>query len=130
MPDITLVDLLVVALASLAFSTLYSRGKQKKLPLPSGPTRLPVIGNLLDMPAGSEWITYKQWGKLYGARVLYLGDPLLIRCFWVVGSDVLHVDVLGTHIVIINSVKAANELLEKRSSVYSDRYHSPVHVRR
>jgi hypothetical protein len=34
---------------------------------------------------------------------------------------VLHVDVLGTHIVIINSVKAANELLEKRSSVYSDR---------
>lgn len=102
MPDIILVDLLVVALAFLAFSTLYSRGKQKKLPFPPGPTRLPVIGNLLDMPAGAEWITYKQWGKLYD-------------------SDVLHVDVLGTHIVIINSVKAANELLEKRSSVYSDR---------
>lgn len=102
MLDIILVDLLVVALAFLVFSTLYSRGKQKKLPFPPGPTRLPVIGNLLDMPSGAEWITYKQWGKLYG-------------------SDVLHVDVLGTHIVMINSVKAANELLEKRSSVYSDR---------
>jgi hypothetical protein len=122
MPDIILVDLLVVALAFLAFSTLYSRGKQKKLPFPPGPTRLPVIGNLLDMPAGAEWITYKQWGKLYGARVLYPGVPYLyaiLACN--LDSDVLHVDVLGTHIVIINSVKAANELLEKRSSVYSDR---------
>ncbi|KAI9458895.1 cytochrome P450 [Lactarius psammicola] len=102
MPDVVLVDLLVVALAFLVVSTLYSRGKQKKLPFPPGPKRLPVVGNLFDMPAGAEWITYKRWGKLYN-------------------SDMLHVDVLGMHIVILNSVKAANELLEKRSSVYSDR---------
>ncbi|KAH9174717.1 cytochrome P450 [Lactarius sanguifluus] len=102
MSDVLLVDLLVVALAFLAFSTLYSRGKQKKLPFPPGPKRLPVVGNLFDMPAGSDWITYTRWGKLYG-------------------SDVLHVDVVGMHIVVLNSVKAANELLEKRSSVYSDR---------
>lgn len=81
MPDIVLLDLLVVVLAFLAFSTLYSRGKQKKLPFPPGPKRLPVIGNLLDMPAGAEWITYKRWGNLYGAQVLYLSAPLLIRCF-------------------------------------------------
>ncbi|KAH9022460.1 cytochrome P450, partial [Lactarius hengduanensis] len=36
-------------------------------------------------------------------------------------SDVVHVDVLGTHMVIINSAKAANELFGKRSSIYSDR---------
>ena len=38
------------------------------------------------------------------------------------GSDVVHVDVLGSHIVILNSIKAANDLLDKRSSIYSDRY--------
>lgn len=38
------------------------------------------------------------------------------------GSDVVHVDVLGTHMVMVNSIKAANELFDKRSSIYSDRY--------
>ena len=122
MPDVVLVDLLVVALAFLAFSILYYRAKQRKLPFPPGPKRLPVVGNLLDMPAGAEWITYTRWGKLYGAPFLRGPSfPPTYVLFWHVGSDVLHVDVLGTHIVIINSVKAANELLEKRSSVYSDR---------
>ena len=122
MPDVVLVDLLVVAFAFLAFSTLYSRGKQRKLPFPPGPKGLPVVGNLLDMPAGEEWITYKRWGKLYGAPFLrdLSVSPTYALC-WHLGSDLLHVDVLGTHIVVINSVKAANELLEKRSSVYSDR---------
>jgi hypothetical protein len=38
------------------------------------------------------------------------------------GSDVVHVDVLGTHMVIVNSTRAAKELFDKRSSIYSDRY--------
>jgi hypothetical protein len=37
------------------------------------------------------------------------------------GSDVVHVDVMGTHVVILNSLKAGHELLDKRSSIYSDR---------
>lgn len=37
------------------------------------------------------------------------------------GSDVVHVDVLGTHMIIVNSTKAAKELFDKRSSIYSDR---------
>ena len=120
MPDFTLVDLLVVAFLFLASFTLYLRGKRRKLPFPPGPKRLPVIGNLLDMPSGAEWITYKQWGQLYGARCETAALPYS-RVVLYSGSDVLHVDVLGTHIVILNSAKAANELLEKRSSLYSDR---------
>jgi hypothetical protein len=37
-------------------------------------------------------------------------------------DDVVHVDVLGSHLVILNSIKTANDLLDKRSSIYSDRY--------
>lgn len=37
------------------------------------------------------------------------------------GSDLVHIDVLGSNIFVVNSAKAANELFEKRSSKYSDR---------
>ncbi|KAF8268440.1 CyP450 monooxygenase [Lactarius quietus] len=54
------------------------------------------------MPSREEWVTYMKWSK----------DR---------GSEVVHVDILGSHIVILNSMKSANELLEKKSSIYSDR---------
>jgi hypothetical protein len=70
MPDFTLVDLFAVVLFFMVFFTFHARGKRRRLPYPPGPKRLPIIGNLLDMPNGSEWITYKRWGQLYGARVV------------------------------------------------------------
>lgn len=36
-------------------------------------------------------------------------------------SDIIHCEVLGTHIIVLNSTKAAKDLLEKRSNIYSDR---------
>jgi hypothetical protein len=36
-------------------------------------------------------------------------------------SDIIHVDVVGTSMIILNSYKAATELLEERSSNYSSR---------
>ena len=39
-----------------------------------------------------------------------------------VDSDILHVNALGKSIVILNSYKAATELLDQRSSTYSSRY--------
>lgn len=33
----------------------------------------------------------------------------------------MHIDVLGVHLVIINSEEIADELVEKRSANYSDR---------
>ena len=39
----------------------------------------------------------------------------------VADSEVIRVRALGTNIVILNSLNAVNELLDKRSSTYSDR---------
>ncbi|KAI0295334.1 cytochrome P450 [Multifurca ochricompacta] len=90
-----------ILLIGLSLFTTCSRRHHKKYP--PGPRRLPVIGNLLDMPSKEGWITYKKWSEESGC-------------------DVVHADVMGSHIIILNSAKAANELLEKRSSIYSDRY--------
>lgn len=49
-----------------------SRGQA---PLPPGPRGLPLVGNLLDMPAEQEWLTFARWGEQWGASrisVLYL----------------------------------------------------------
>ncbi|KAI9449573.1 cytochrome P450 [Lactarius psammicola] len=92
----------VAAFLLAAFSYAMHRMRSRGLPYPPGPKRIPIIGNLLDMPSHEEWVTYEKWSDQFG-------------------SDVVHVDVLGTHMVIVNSAKAANELFDKRSSIYSDR---------
>ncbi|KAF9568495.1 cytochrome P450 [Agrocybe pediades] len=53
------------------------------------------------MPQAYAWITYSKWAKKHG--------------------DVMHIRVLGNSTIILNSLKAAMELLDKRSSNYSDR---------
>nr|GAT53684.1 predicted protein [Mycena chlorophos] len=59
------------------------------------------------MPPTFEWLTYMEWSKKYN-------------------SDVLHLNVAGTSIVILSSAEAANELLEKRATNYSDRADLPM----
>lgn len=40
---------------------------------------------------------------------------------WTPGSDILYLNVLGTHMIVLNSTEAAKEILDKRASLYSDR---------
>ncbi|KAF8450341.1 cytochrome P450 [Boletus edulis BED1] len=70
-------------------------------PFPPGPKGLPLIGNIADMPSVKPWLTFTEWGRKYG--------------------DISHVEVLGQHIIILNNVKVAMEMLDKKSSSYSDR---------
>ena len=78
----------------------------RKLPLPPGPKGLPLLKNTFDIPKSLEHLTYLNWGKKYG--------------------DIVYVTALGKEFIILNSVKAANELLEQRSANYSDRPHLPM----
>ncbi|KAF8199264.1 cytochrome P450 [Mycena galopus ATCC 62051] len=84
-----------------------SKRTRSKLPLPPGPRKWPVVGNLFDKPSTFEWITFMQWSKKYN-------------------SDILHVDVAGTSIIVLSSTQAADDLLEKRASIYSDRARLPM----
>lgn len=43
-------------------------------------------------------------------------------------GDVMHLKVLSHNIIVLNSVEAATDLLEKRSALYSDRPTMTVYV--
>ena len=41
-------------------------------------------------------------------------------------GEVVHINVFGQDIIFLNSVRAANDLLDKRSAIYSDRPQLPL----
>jgi len=89
-------------LASIVTVFLYIRKKRSPLlPLPPGPHGYPVIGNVYDIPQEYAWIAYSKWAKKYG--------------------NIMHFNIFGTHTIILNSIKSATDLLDKRSFNYSDR---------
>ncbi|KZT03180.1 cytochrome P450 [Laetiporus sulphureus 93-53] len=71
--------------------------------LPPGPKQLPIIGSAHHIPLQYKQNTLAELGKKFG-------DVIYIRTLW-------------KHTVVLNSVRAARELLEKRGSTYSDRPH-------
>ncbi|KAK7688955.1 hypothetical protein QCA50_007646 [Cerrena zonata] len=92
------------ALVAIFVALLLKRLTRKSLHLPPGPKPLPIVGNLLDMPSGASWAEFSPMSKQYG--------------------DIMYFKVINQHTIIISSVEVAADLFEKRSTIYSDRYHS------
>ncbi|KDN39113.1 hypothetical protein RSAG8_09020, partial [Rhizoctonia solani AG-8 WAC10335] len=90
----------------VGFMTLY-KSRSSRLPLPPGPPSYPLIGQLLSMPTTSQ-----------GRAFMELSAQLK--------SDIISFNIFGTTIIVLNSNKAANDLLEKRSSIHSGRFCPPM----
>ncbi|KAH9945705.1 cytochrome P450 [Amylocystis lapponica] len=93
-----LAALLVVAVAFAARLGF----RRKRLPLPPGPRGLPILGNIYDLPKSDKCLTYRQWARDFK-------------------SDIIHLNICGTSFVVVNSMQAAHDLFDCRSSIYSDR---------
>ncbi|KAJ7939826.1 hypothetical protein B0H13DRAFT_1850589 [Mycena leptocephala] len=103
---VLLLEVLLGFVVALCVRATFNRSKnQLNLPLPPGPkpSAIPFVGNIADMPSsqGLEWKTFYEWGRLHGPLVM--------------------VEVMSQKILIINSYAVANELLNDRSLIYSDR---------
>ncbi|KAJ7681389.1 cytochrome P450 [Mycena rosella] len=81
-------------------------GNSSGLPFPPGPAPRFITGNLHDIPAQQPWLTYTDWKLRYG--------------------DIVHARIFGQHIILVNSLKTATDLFEKRSHLYSDRPAAPM----
>ncbi|KAJ7156841.1 cytochrome P450 [Mycena crocata] len=101
---LTWVDCSLAVLALFLVVKLATR--RSAPPPPPGPKRLPLLGNLLDMPSEREWIKFSEWGEAFG--------------------DITSVSVFGQQLTIINSAQAAMDLLDKKSSICSDRPAVPM----
>ena len=91
-----------------------------------GPRGWPIIRNLLDL-----WST--QPALKNPAKPFAIGVNSTVSCglsltvpsewyLWVVGSEVISLRIPGASMLVLNSVKDVQELLVKRSGIYSDRY--------
>ncbi|EMD34724.1 hypothetical protein CERSUDRAFT_116918 [Gelatoporia subvermispora B] len=76
------------------------RGRRTPM-FPPGPSRLPILGNALQIPPDQQWLTFDAWVRQYG--------------------DVVGITVMGQPTVILGSVQAASDLLEGRGNIYSNR---------
>ncbi|KAG7441948.1 cytochrome P450 [Guyanagaster necrorhizus] len=76
-------------------------GLARQESLPPGPSGDPIIGHLRIIPPVGQPEAFHEWAKSYG--------------------DVMYLEVLGRKMVILDSMEAANDLLDKRSANYSCR---------
>ncbi|KAI0345584.1 cytochrome P450 [Trametopsis cervina] len=85
--------------ASVVASTIYSQIKRKhRAP---GPPRLPLLGNVGQISKELPWFKLTEWSKQYG--------------------PIFSLDLLGQHVLVLNSHKSAAGFLERCTSVSSDR---------
>ncbi|KAH9482218.1 Cytochrome P450 monooxygenase 208 [Psilocybe cubensis] len=96
---------IVIFVGFILYTTLWL-GRQSTLAvkgvrLPPGPNPRLITGNLQQLPKSDHWLEFTSWAKTYG--------------------PVTYFRVFHSKTIILNSLKAAADLLDSRSSIYSDR---------
>jgi hypothetical protein len=124
MTDVVLTTAAGVAISLVCFLILSRKTKTAQLPLPPGPKGLPLIKNFYDVPEEYPWLTYAAWGRKYRKFLGYLISCRILTMCIISDSDIIHLNILGNHIIILNTARAATELLMKKSAIYSDRFMS------
>ncbi|EEB98306.1 hypothetical protein MPER_02212, partial [Moniliophthora perniciosa FA553] len=103
---------------------VFNLWRQKRAFLyPPGPPGNAITGNFFDLPQKKPWLVYTEWAKQYGR-----GDTRYwtVELTYSLVGDIIHLEALGDHVIILSSLETVNDLLEKRSRIYSSTPHPEV----
>jgi hypothetical protein len=110
-------DVLVIAAVVLVVVSNVKFRTANNVSLPPGPPAEPLIGHARLIPKNNQAEFYHEMRKVYGElHMSCVPIPYLMHT-----GDVIYFNALGKSIVVLNSVEAAVDLMDKRSSIYSDR---------
>ena len=109
------------------------RDNRHRAPYPPGPKPKPLIANLLDFPQVDAAQKYLEMSKAYNSAFYYSITSLCPGLLLYISTqichllgDILHLEAMGEHIVIVNKLEDAEELLDVRAKMYSDRNSIPI----
>lgn len=70
------------------------------------------------MPSKEQWLKITEWAHEYGEENDLKCKGYLLKVFI---GEIVHASVAGQHLIYLNTYEVAFDLLERRSSKYSDR---------
>jgi hypothetical protein len=107
--------------AGVSCSLKLMSGPKKRLP--PGPKSHPFIGHMLSIPRSSEHVVYANMSKELKSTINLC---VLWRVLTFTSGDIIALSAMGQTIIVLNSIEATSELLDRRSSIYSGRAQIPA----
>jgi len=110
----------IVPLCILVYA--YRRWKKSTVPYPPSPRGYPLIGNVLDLATGAPiWESLASLADREGTLSSYSNFLRQFRGCLLKDTDVLHLNLMGEDMIVLNSAQAISDLVDKRSGMYADR---------
>jgi hypothetical protein len=124
---INAIDCLAIFLFLYLLFVFRDHRRRGGLPYPPGPPPLPMIGNILDIPQDTPWTAYVDMSRKYGTHnIIDVTCSPLLKLTPAFQDDVICLRVFSEVVVVLNSLSALKDLLEKRGQIYSERPLLPI----